>query len=152
MTNRYLLKLVASIERLGNSARFQRLERETNEMIEHAKANVDNLIAEASMKSEKLAYATHAARLAYLGRETEWVAAEGDAIQVHGKNTLESLQLTGVKVTISRSGTRMSKIIITTPDDFIVEIAHTGSATLLPEDGLGYPLTTMTVSHNRVED
>lgn len=140
MTNRYLLKLVAAIEHLGDSARFQRLERETDEMIAHAKVKVDRILAEASLKSDQLAYAAHTARLAYLGRDHEWVPAEEDSIVVDGQGALVSLQLTGVIVGISRSSKKGSTITITTPDERTITIAHTGSATLAPEGDLGYPV------------
>lgn len=137
MRNPYLKKLVAFIEKVGDSERFQRLERETDEMIANAKVQIDRVFHEAVAKSDQMIHSAHAARTAFL---KEWKPAEGDHIAIGEENTLESLALTDVSVTIVRSSKRASKIVVTTRDGRSVEVLHSGSASVAPAGEAGYPI------------
>lgn len=137
MKSPYLKKIVAFIEKVGDSERYQRLEAETDHLIDQAKIQVDRVIAEASVKSDHLVKSAHAARMAFI---KEWSPAPGDHIAIDEKNALESLSLNDVTVEITRKGKRFSEILLTTRDGKSVTIVHTGTATVSAVDGAEYPV------------
>jgi dsDNA-specific endonuclease/ATPase MutS2 len=137
MKSPYLKKIVAFIEKVGDSERYQRVEAETEQLLSQAKVQVDRIIVEASTKSDQLVKSAHAARIAFT---KEWEPSEGDQISLDEDGALESLQLTDVTVSIARKGKRSSEIIVSTRDGKSVKILHTGSATVSKVEGSEYPV------------
>lgn len=137
MKSPYLKKIVAFIEKVGDSERYQRLEAETEHLIAQAKVQVDKVVAEASERSDQLVKSAHAARTAFV---KQWSPTAGDHITVDEQRVLESLALTDVTVSISRKGKRSSEIKISTRDGREVTISHTGAGTVVESAGSEYPV------------
>lgn len=131
MRNPYLAKLVALAERLGDSERFKRVERETEKLIADAKVKVDLILAESATKSEQLVRAAHVAKEAYQKGSLPWQPAKGDHLSLDEEGAFEALHLTDVTVSIEKSGKRGSKIVISTKDGASMEIRHSGSASIV---------------------
>jgi hypothetical protein len=139
MKSPYLKKIVAFVEKVGDSERYQRVEAETEQLISQAKTKLDRVIAEASAKSDRLVESAHAARIAFT---KEWKPTGGDHIALDEEKTLQSLKLTDVTVSIARKGKRYSEIIVTTRDGKSVKIVNvnTGGATVSDVEGSEYPV------------
>lgn len=148
MNNPYIEKIVRLVERAGDSARFQRVERETEELLAHAKVQVDKVIADALVKSDQLITSAHAARVAFEKKDTSWEPGIGNEVVVDGNGNVESVVLTNVTVVLSRSNKRASRIVISTEDGRSLEITHSGSATVSSEGGKGHlvPISKRSVS------